>query len=72
MAGITLAQAEAKLALWIAADDAVAKSQSYRVGDRTLTRADADLIDKRIDKWDRRVKRLSRGGIRVTGVTPCG
>ena len=41
MAGITLAQAEAQLALWLTASEKVAKGQSYTIGDRSLTRADA-------------------------------
>ncbi len=69
MAGITLAQAETQLALWLAADTAVASGQSYTIAGRSLTRADAALISGNIDKWDQRVKRLSRGGIRVRGVT---
>jgi hypothetical protein len=72
MAGITLAQAEAKLTLWMAADDAVATGQAYTIGGRSLTRADSKQIDAKILLWDKMVKRLTRGGIRVTGATPCG
>jgi hypothetical protein len=70
MAGITLTQAETELALWLAADRAVATSQSYNIGGRTLTRADAGEIRENIVFWDKQVKRLSRSGIRVTGGTP--
>lgn len=63
MAGITLADAEAQLAIWIAASTAVASSQSYQVdsgnGRRTLTRADAAEIKGMIEFWDRKVKQLS-------------
>jgi len=72
MAGITLSQAEAKLTLWMAADDAVATGQAYTIGGRSLTRADSKQIDAKILLWDKMVKRLTRGGIRVTGATPCG
>ena len=72
MAGITLAQAEAKLTLWLAADDAVATGQSYTIGDRSLTRADAATIDDKITFWDNKVQSLTRGGIRVRGITPTG
>ena len=41
MAGITLAQAEAQLAAWLAASTAVASNQSYTIAGRTYTRADA-------------------------------
>jgi len=74
MAGITLEQAQAKLDLWMAADDAIANGQAYTIGGRSLTRADADIIDRKIEKWDKRVKQLSRqatgsGGIRARRIT---
>lgn len=72
MAGITLALAEAQLAMWLAADEAVAKGQSYSVsgssGSRTVTRADAATITEKINFWDRKVQQLqagSSGGSRV-------
>ena len=70
MAGITLEQAEAKLSTWMDADDKVASGQSYSIAGRSLTRADAAEISNKIEFWDRQVKRLSRGGIRVRGATP--
>lgn len=72
MAGITLAQAEARLAQWLEADDAVATGQAYSIGGRSLTRAHAAEIRENIKFWDRKVKDLSRGGIRVRGITPVG
>ena len=70
MAGITLAQAEAKLALWLAAEEKVATGQSYSIAGRSLTRANLGEIRETIDYWDSKVQRLTRGGIRVTGMTP--
>ncbi|HNQ00722.1 MAG TPA: DUF6148 family protein [Syntrophales bacterium] len=75
MAGITLAQAEAQLALWIAADTAVATGQSYSVGGRQLTRADAAEIRNNIIFWDSQVRKLSSsetsgGRIIIRGGTP--
>ena len=74
MAGITLAQAEAKLSSWMAADDAVASGQSYSIGGRSLTRANAGEIRDNIDYWERKVIRLSngRGGVRVRYAAPNG
>ena len=60
MAGITLAQAEAALALWVAADQAVASGQSYSIKDRSLTRANAAEITEKIEYWNNWVKKLSR------------
>ena len=71
MAGITLAQANTQLTSWLAADTAVATGQSYSIGGRSLTRANAKEIRDNITFWDKHVKRLTRGGIRVKGGTPC-
>lgn len=69
MAGITLAQAEAQLTTWLAASTAVAANQSYRIGDRQLTRADSDQILRQVEYWQRQVQLLtaaaSNGGARV-------
>jgi len=72
MAGITLAQAEAKLATWLTAEEAVATNQSYTHGDYTYTRANAAEITNKFVFWDKQVKRLTRGGIRVTHAPPTG
>jgi len=73
MAGITLADAQAQLAIWLAASVAVAKSQSYEIdtgnGRRKLQRADAAEIRQQIEFWDARVKALTAaasGGRRRT------
>jgi len=72
--GITLEQAETQLSSWIAADQAVAKGQSYQLDTgehkRSVTRADAIEIRKNIIYWNRMVDRLSQGGIRIRGVVP--
>lgn len=70
MAGITAAQATAKLTTWMAADDAVANGQEYTISGRTLTRTNAAEIQSNITYWDKQCKRLSRGGCRVKGGTP--
>lgn len=73
MAGLTLAQAETQLAAWIEADAAVANNQSYSIGSRSLTRADAGEITDKIRFWQSQVNKLSakassRG--RVSHVVP--
>lgn len=71
MAGITLAQAQAKLDMWLEAEEALSTSQSYSFGGRQLTRANLSDIEAAIDKWDARVKKLSRdSGPRIRGGTP--
>lgn len=59
MAGYTLAQAQAQLDLWMAADAAVATSQSYSIAGRSLSRADAGEITNKIQFWNGQVALLS-------------
>jgi len=62
MAGITLAQAESKLATWLDAEDKVAAGQAYSIAGRSLTRADLSMIGSRVTYWDDKVKALSNVG----------
>jgi len=70
MAGITLAQAEAQLAYWLTADASVSTGQAVQKGDKSLTNVSAKSVRENITYWDAQVKRLSRGGIRISGGTP--
>ena len=66
MVGITLAQAEAQLASYLAAETAVLAGQSYSIGGRSLTKANLQFIQQGIEIWNKRVQSLSRSGkIRV-------
>jgi len=70
MAGITLAQAEAKLAVWMAAEESLATSQSYEIevegNRRQLTRADLGEIGRRITYWNNKVIALSNAASGVS------
>ena len=70
MAGITQAQAETNLTAWVAASEAVASNQSYTIGDRTLTRANAQHIMSMVKFWNGEVQRLSRTRNRTRYVVP--
>ena len=65
MAGITAAQAQAQLDIWVAANTAVAAGQEYSysngITSRTLKRSDAAEILQQIEFWDSQCKRLSSG-----------
>lgn len=61
MAGITLEQAEAQLASYLAAETAVLTGQSYEINGRKLTRADLDSIQAGITAWNSRIVSLSAG-----------
>jgi hypothetical protein len=72
-AGITLAQAHAQLALWLAADAKLATSQEYEIEDggtrRRLKRTDAAVVTEKIAYWQRQVQLLTppaAGGRRRT------
>jgi hypothetical protein len=75
MAGITLAQAEAKLAEYLAAETAVLAKQSYSINGRALTLADLEAIQAGINAWQQRCTALaataSRGSRAVT-IVPAG
>jgi len=70
MAGITLAQAQAQLALWLAASEAVAANKAYSIDGRVFTRQDADKVLEGVKFWNAMVQSLDRGGIKVGRVTP--
>jgi Family of unknown function (DUF6148) len=60
MAGITLEQAEAQLASYLAAETAVLSNQSYEIAGRKFTRTDLDSIQSGIKIWNDRVNILSQ------------
>jgi len=71
MAGITLEKAQEQLEIWLEASREVAIVQSYRIGTRWLTKADAGTIQKQIQYWSKIIAQLKRGGRnRVTRVIP--
>lgn len=71
MAGITLAQAQAKLDEYIAAETAVLSGQSYEIAGRRLNRANLAEIQQGVSIWNQRVQALSaRSGGRGRSITP--
>jgi len=65
---ISLVDATAAVAAWTAADLAVAKGQSYSIGSRTLTRANAEEITKKLNYWtgvEAQLQRSAAGETRV-------
>jgi len=70
LAGITAAQAQTQLDAFLAASAACSQNQEYRIAGRVYRRADLTQIMQMVDYWDTKVKSLSRGGVRVIGVSP--
>jgi hypothetical protein len=75
MAGLTLAQAEAQLAAYLAAETAVLAGQSYTIAGRSLTRADLEAIQAGITAWNNRCITLGaavQGRGRARTIVPAG
>lgn len=75
MPAITLAQAEAQLALYLAAEEKVLLGQSYEIAGRKLTRANLADIQKGVELWQGRIVSLtnrSNGRSRARTVVPGG
>lgn len=60
MSGITLATAQARLDLYLAAEASVLAGQRYEIDGRSLTRANLAEVQSGINIWNQRVQRLSR------------
>lgn len=75
MAGISLAQAEAQLALYLAAEAAVLAKQSYEIAGRKLSLANLAEIQAGIKIWNDRAQTLavaSTGRSRARTIVPAG
>lgn len=64
MAGITLAQAQAQLDAYLAAETAALARKSYTINGRSMTFQDLPAIQAGIELWSRRVSQLSMGATR--------
>ena len=73
MAGITLAQAESKLAYWLNLEEQLGINAEVTIDNKTFKRHNLKDIQTMITTWEARVARLSRtGGIRVMEAIPRG
>lgn len=72
MAAYSLEEAQKHLSAWLAADLACSTGQEYKIGSRTLRRADLSDIRKQIAYWRNEVDALSisRRGARVMRIVP--
>ena len=50
------ADAQTRLQLWLDAEEAISKGQSYAIGDRSLTRANLPDVIERIGYYQRQVE----------------
>lgn len=63
--GITLEMAQEHLEIWMEAEMMLTTHQSYKLGNRELTRADLGEIRKEIEYWNDKVENLQRKGGRA-------
>lgn len=63
MAGITLDQANAQLASYLAAETAVLGGQEYKIAGRMMKRADLQQIRDGIDYWNNKVRLLNQNAL---------
>ncbi len=70
MAGLTLLQAETKLAEYLAAEEKILLGQRTVISGTEMTRADLTAVQEGVAIWQRRVMQLSRTGITVREVIP--
>lgn len=69
----TKEQARERLDMWLKAEEGVSTSQEYRIGTRTLRRADLKEIREQILFWKRQLDQLEGGrggGARVMRLVP--
>lgn len=73
MSWVTIDEAREHLRIWLEAEKAVATGQSYKIGTRSLTRANLSDIASRIKYWRNEVDKLESGdgkGSRVMRIVP--
>ena len=58
---LSLAEAQTLRAAYLAAVEAIATGQSYTIGSRTLTRADAAFASRKLAEYDQTVTALQAG-----------
>ncbi len=59
---ISLEVAQQQLNNWIECSTAIAKNQSYKIGDRTFTRANLDEVNSALLLWEKKVELIKLRG----------
>ncbi|SPT67637.1 Uncharacterised protein [Anaerobiospirillum thomasii] len=60
--GITIEFAKERIKMWLDAEAAIATGQSYKIGSRTLTRANLKEVREQLDYWQGKLNSLENGG----------
>lgn len=72
MPWITIEEAQENLTMWLGAERAISTGQSYKIGTRSLSRADLSMVASRIAFWRNEIEKLENGqrGLRVVRAVP--
>lgn len=70
MSGLTLAEKQELLDLYVAAEKTVLKGQAYTIRDRTLTRANLRFIQSERRRLEQEIAALTHGGMRARRILP--
>lgn len=72
MPWITIEEARENLTMWLDAEREISTSQSYKIGTRSLSRADLSMVASRIAFWRNEIEKLENGqrGLRVVRAVP--
>lgn len=72
MPWITIEEARENLTMWLDAERAISTGQSYKIGTRSLSRADLSMVASRIAFWRNEIEKLENGqqGLRVVRAVP--
>ena len=72
MPWITIEEARENLTMWLDAERAISTGQSYKIGTRSLSRADLSMVASRLAFWRNEIEKLENGqrGLRVVRAVP--
>lgn len=72
MPWVTIEEARENLTMWLDAERAISTGQSYKIGTRSLSRADLSMVASRIAFWRNEIEKLENGqrGLRVVRAVP--
>jgi hypothetical protein len=69
--GLTLAEAQARYAAYLTAEEKILAGQSYEIKGRTLTRANLTEVRNGLSYWENMCNRLAgTRGAKVTSIIP--
>ena len=59
---ISLKTAQQQLDMWLRCSEAIAQNQSYKINDRTFTRANLEEVNRSLIMWEKKVELIKLHG----------